>query len=91
VWWQEIYQRFVIRPRTFLRVQPQASRRRGLRFNLEQLEDRLVPSATWVEQGPGIITGAEPPAQNAATGEVEAIAVDPSIRTGQGRPGSNWN
>ena len=49
---------------------------------VEQLEDRLVPSPAWVEQGPGLITGIEPglmPAQgNPSTGAVEALAVDPT-------------
>src|SRR5262249_17091484 len=47
---------------------------------VERLEDRYVPSA-WLEQGPGIITGGltELPAQNnASTGAVEAIAVEPT-------------
>jgi hypothetical protein len=59
----------------------QAAKKRGRRLTLEQLEDRLVPSATWVERGPGVITGGltELPAQsNATTGAVEAIAVDPT-------------
>jgi hypothetical protein len=50
---------------------------------LERLEDRTVPSATWVEQGPGPIvgtgTGDELPAQNnPTTGAVNAIAVNPA-------------
>src|SRR5262249_4294290 len=60
---------------------PRAVRRPHRRFLLvERLEDRFAP-ATWVEQGPGIITNGlvELPAQgNAATGAVEAIAVDPT-------------
>jgi hypothetical protein len=46
---------------------------------LERLEDRFAPA--WVEQGPGVITNGlvQLPAQaNAATGAVEAIAVDPT-------------
>jgi hypothetical protein len=57
------------------------SQRRGRRPTVEQLEDRVVPSATWIEQGPGVITGglSELPAQNnATTGAVEALAVDPT-------------
>src|SRR5262249_16289364 len=47
---------------------------------LESLEERLQPSATWVEQGPGVITGTdtELAAQNnPSTEAVEAIAIDP--------------
>jgi hypothetical protein len=63
-----------------------------MRLTVEQLEDRLVPSATWIEQGPGVITGNPgvlfPPYNNSigelaaqnnpSTGAVEAIAVDPT-------------
>jgi hypothetical protein len=50
---------------------------------LERLEDRSVPSATWVEQGPGVILGMgsanELPAQdNATTGAVEALVISPA-------------
>jgi hypothetical protein len=59
---------------------PRAARRRHRRLLLERLEDRFAPSV-WVEQGPGVITGGltELPAQQgAATGAVEAIAIDPT-------------
>ena len=57
---------------------PARSRRsqRGRLF-IEQLEQRLVLSQTWIEQGPGVIT--DLPAQvNPTTGAVEALAVDPT-------------
>jgi hypothetical protein len=56
----------------------QVAQRRSRRLQLEQLEDRLVPSATWVEQGPGVITGGLNALPDASTGAVEAIAVDPT-------------
>jgi hypothetical protein len=51
------------------------------RLELERLEERTVPSTTWVEQGPGVIVGSlnELPGQNnASTGAVEALAVNPT-------------
>lgn len=63
---------------TISRNRPQKQRPRPV--ILEKLEDRLAPSVSWIEQGPGVITNAliELPAQaNASTGAVEAIAVDP--------------
>jgi hypothetical protein len=50
---------------------------------LEGLEERTVPSTTWVEQGPGVILGMgsanELPAQdNATTGAVQALAISPT-------------
>jgi hypothetical protein len=51
---------------------------------VERLEERAVPSASWVEQGPGLIflpkeAPLELPAQhNASTGAVEALAVNPA-------------
>jgi hypothetical protein len=44
MWWQEIYQRFVKRPRTGRWARPQAGRRQRARLGVEQLEDRLTPS-----------------------------------------------
>jgi hypothetical protein len=41
----ELWQRWIGRPRTGLRTRPQAARRRSVRVHLEQLEDRTVPSS----------------------------------------------
>lgn len=48
------------------------------RPQLERLEDRLTPSSTWVEQGPGPILGGSVVGLSLVTGAVEAIATDPS-------------
>src|SRR6516162_5876090 len=48
---------------------------------LERLEDRLTPSATWVEQGPGPILGefnsVIPNPNHVAGGAIAGLAVDP--------------
>jgi hypothetical protein len=50
------------------------------RLLVERLEDRLTPSTTWVEQGPGPILGGltEGMPGNPVSGAVEAIAVHPT-------------
>jgi hypothetical protein len=45
---------------------------------LERLEERLTPSTTWVEQGPGPILGGLVEGVSTVTGAVEAIATDPN-------------
>src|SRR5262245_50349200 len=49
---------------------------------MQQLEDRLVPSSTWIEQGPGPILGAFnaviPNQNNPEVGAVAGVAVDPN-------------
>jgi hypothetical protein len=44
---------------------------------VDRLEDRTVPSSTWVEQGPGPITGGLVEGLPTTAGAVEAIATDP--------------
>jgi hypothetical protein len=71
--WQELYQRFVNRPQTSRPVRPHAGRRRRVRLAVERLEDRLQPSATWVDQGPGVIHGLPGGASVWYGGNVEGI------------------
>jgi hypothetical protein len=51
---------------------------RQVRPRVEQLEDRLVPSTTWVEQGPGPITGGLLEGLSTSAGAVQAIVTDPT-------------
>jgi hypothetical protein len=54
-------------------------RKKDKHLFLEQLEHRLVPSQTWIEQGPGVILGgAQLPPLYPTTGAVEALAIDPT-------------
>jgi hypothetical protein len=50
------------------------------RLQVEPLEDRLTPSTTWVEQGPGPIVGGATQGipDSPVAGAIEAIAVDPT-------------
>src|SRR5262245_33600155 len=58
---------------------PRPPRRRvQTRLQVERLEDRLTPSTTWVEQGPGPILGGLIEGVSSVTGAVEAIATDPN-------------
>jgi hypothetical protein len=62
---------------------PRRTRRVSRRpLHVERLEERLQPSSTWVEQGPGPFLGSSSPSlpgqNDPAAGAVEAIAVDPT-------------
>jgi hypothetical protein len=70
---------FVMSIAAFLRRR-QRARTRTVKCppHLERLEDRLTPSTTWVEQGPGPILGGLVEGVSTTTGAVEAIATDPT-------------
>src|SRR5215471_17254733 len=72
-----------MREATLSRRCPQGRTARPVRprLQVERLEDRLTPSTTWVEQGPGPILGSgltEGMPGNPVSGAVEAIAVHPT-------------
>jgi len=53
--------------------------RARVRLFVERLEDRCVPSTTWIEQGPGpILNGGVKIPGGPEAGAVQALAVDPS-------------
>src|SRR5262245_23458936 len=71
---------FVMRTATISRRPRPQARRVKTRLQVERLEDRLTPSTTWVEQGPGPILGGSTQGipGNPVAGAIEAIAVGPT-------------
>ena len=68
--------------RSFGAAVPSRRRVSSLPPRLEQLEDRLTLSATWVSLGPGPILQGQPkgldPQGNPDVGAVNALALDPT-------------
>src|SRR5262249_27507853 len=73
---------FVMRSATFVRRRHPRPWRCPVktRLQVERLEDRLTPSTTWVEQGPGPILNGNSVGipDNPVAGAIEAIAVNPT-------------